>query len=112
MRFKRASNGEGRSFETLQKELELYDCVLYEMMARILMLDFRFDCLEYQAGNWYHADLDCEALKLLQLEKGLLIIGSICADARIQPSEYPELDVLSMLDAAMKVFLAKRLASK
>lgn len=40
------------------------------------------------------------------------IIGSISADVRIQPSEYPELDALSMLDAAMKVFLAKRLASK
>lgn len=93
-------------FETLQRELELYDCVLYEMvasreslekrrnsvdtkklkgsrsrgfnilgciqrqMARILMLDFQLDCLDYQAENWYHADLDYETFKLLQLEKG------------------------------------------
>ncbi|KAH9762249.1 Thermosome subunit gamma [Citrus sinensis] len=95
-----------RYFETLQRELELYDCVLYEMvasreslekrrnsvdtkklkgsrsrgfnilgciqrqMARILMLDFQLDCLDYQAENWYHADLDYETFKLLQLEKG------------------------------------------
>ncbi|XP_021276419.1 uncharacterized protein LOC110410847 [Herrania umbratica] len=93
-------------FETLQKELAPYDCVLYEMvasreslenrrnpaaakrlkssrsrgfnilgciqrqMARILNLDFQLDCLDYQADNWYHADLDYETFKLLQLEKG------------------------------------------
>ncbi|KAJ7973871.1 Tyrosine-protein phosphatase non-receptor type 6 [Quillaja saponaria] len=93
-------------FMTLQKELEPYDCVLYEMvaskeslenrrnptatkrlkgsrargfnilgciqrqMARLLMLDFQLDCLDYQAENWYHADLDYETFKLLQLEKG------------------------------------------
>ncbi|KAL8153187.1 hypothetical protein V2J09_010947 [Rumex salicifolius] len=94
-------------FETLQKELETYDCVLYEMvaskeslekrknpaaatrlkaatrsrgfnilgciqrqMARILMLDFQLDCLDYQAENWYHADLDFETFKMLQMEKG------------------------------------------
>lgn len=92
-----------RYFATLQKELELYDCVLYEMvasreslqnrrksantkklkgsrsrgfnilgciqrqMARILMLDFQLDCLDYQAENWYHADLDFETFKLLQV---------------------------------------------
>ncbi|KAG6718654.1 hypothetical protein I3842_04G162500 [Carya illinoinensis] len=93
-------------FATLQKELEPYDCILYEMvasreilenrrnptperrdkgsrsrgfnilgciqrqMARVLMLDFQLDCLDYQAENWYHADLDYETFKLLQLEKG------------------------------------------
>ncbi|XP_061348383.1 uncharacterized protein LOC133293798 [Gastrolobium bilobum] len=93
-------------FLALQKELESYDCVLYEMvaskeilesrrnptattrlkgsrtrgfnilgciqrqMARILMLDFQLDCLSYQSANWYHADLDYETFKLLQLEKG------------------------------------------
>ncbi|XP_071911004.1 uncharacterized protein [Coffea arabica] len=93
-------------FETLQKELELYDCVLYEMvasreslesrrnhaakkklkgsasrgfnilgciqrqMANFLMLDFQLDCIDYQAENWYHADLDFETFKLLQHEKG------------------------------------------
>ncbi|PSS15595.1 hypothetical protein CEY00_Acc13087 [Actinidia chinensis var. chinensis] len=93
-------------FATLQKELESYDCVLYEMvasreslesrrnpvakkilktsrsrgfniigciqrqMARLLTLDFQLDCLDYQAENWYHADLDYETFKLLQLQKG------------------------------------------
>ncbi|WCJ42472.1 hypothetical protein M5689_023280 [Euphorbia peplus] len=93
-------------FNTLQKELEPYDCVLYEMvasreslesrrdptaatrlrnsrsrgfniigciqrqMARILTLDFQLDCLDYEAKNWYHADLDFETFQLLQLEKG------------------------------------------
>lgn len=93
-------------FAMLQKELESYDCVLYEMvasreslesrrdpsaaarlkstqsrgfsiigfiqrqMARLLMLDFQLDCLNYQPQNWYHADLDFETFKLLQLEKG------------------------------------------
>ncbi|XP_015866749.1 uncharacterized protein LOC107404316 [Ziziphus jujuba] len=93
-------------FITLQKELESYDCVLYEMvasreslenrknpaatkklkgsrsrgfniigciqrqMARVLKLDFQLDCLDYQADNWCHADLDFETFKLLQLEKG------------------------------------------
>ncbi|XP_058074358.1 uncharacterized protein LOC131223086 isoform X2 [Magnolia sinica] len=93
-------------FATIQKELEPYDCVLYEMvasreslenrrnpasttklkgsrsrgfnilgciqrqMARILMLDFQLDCLDYQAENWYHADLDYETFKSLQHERG------------------------------------------
>lgn len=88
----------------MQKELEPYDCVLYEMvasreslenrrntatkrrlkssrsrgfnvlgfiqrqMARILMLDFQLDCLDYQAENWYHADLDFETFKTLQVQ--------------------------------------------
>lgn len=92
-----------RYFETVQKELLDYDCILYEMvasreslenrrnpadtkklkssrsrgfnilgciqrqMARILMLDFQLDCLDYQAENWYHADLDYETFKLLQV---------------------------------------------
>ena len=92
-----------RYFATLQKELESYDCVLYEMvasreslenrkyplavrklaksqsrgfniigfiqrqMARILMLDFQLDCLDYEPDNWYHADLDFETFKLLQV---------------------------------------------
>lgn len=92
-----------RYFATLQKELETYDCVLYEMvasreslerrrtasaskrmksfqsrgfnilgfiqrwMARILTLDFQLDCLDYQADNWCHADLDYETFKQLQV---------------------------------------------
>ncbi|XP_068648762.1 uncharacterized protein [Aristolochia californica] len=93
-------------FETLQKELERYDCVLFEMvtsretlenrknsasvkklknsrprgfnilgciqrqMARVLRLDFQLDCLDYQADNWLHADLDIETFMSLQLERG------------------------------------------
>ncbi|KAL2929267.1 Kinesin-like protein CIN8 [Bienertia sinuspersici] len=93
-------------FTNLQKELEPYDCVLYEMvasretlenrrnavakkklkssrsrglnilgfiqrqMAQILMLDFQLDCLDYQAENWYHADLDFETFRSLQIERG------------------------------------------
>lgn len=92
-----------RYFATLQKELESYECVLYEMvasreslesrrnpvatkklktsrsrgfniigciqrqMALLLTLDFQLDCLDYQAENWYHADLDYETFKLLQV---------------------------------------------
>lgn len=90
-------------FEALQKELESYDCILYEMvasreslenrrnptamkklqssrsrgfnllgciqrqMARVLTLDFQLDCLDYQASNWYHADLDYETFTILQV---------------------------------------------
>uniref|UniRef100_A0A803R6F3 Uncharacterized protein n=1 Tax=Cannabis sativa TaxID=3483 RepID=A0A803R6F3_CANSA len=39
-------------------------------MARILTLDFQLHCLDYEAENWYHADLDFETFKLLQMEKG------------------------------------------
>lgn len=91
-------------FETLQKQLAPFDCVLYEMvtsrenlkngriitatkkrkrswgfnifsgiqrqMAGMLMLDFQLDCLDYQAENWVHADLDSETFDLLQDERG------------------------------------------
>ncbi|WMV59983.1 hypothetical protein MTR67_053368 [Solanum verrucosum] len=93
-------------FAALQKELEPYDCILYEMvasresldsrkssisrkklkssrsrgfniigfiqrqMARFLTLDFQLDCLDYEGENWYHADLDFETFKLLQIERG------------------------------------------
>lgn len=43
---------------------------IQRQMARILMLDFQLDCLDYLADNWYHADLDFETFKLLQTEKG------------------------------------------
>ncbi|MQL75156.1 hypothetical protein Taro_007512 [Colocasia esculenta] len=184
-------------FMTLQKELESYDCVLYEMvasreslenrknqvtskrlkasrskgfnilgfiqrqMARILSLDFQLDCLDYQDSKWCHADLDYETFRSLQLERGesfftfakdmtvrstkaliqptlpddldpwrskllwasrvlpmplfgLLIIGSVCAPAENQATDYPELEALSRLDfgAAMKIFLARRLTSE
>lgn len=92
-----------RYFLDLQKELESYDCVLYEMvasketlenrrnpiakkrlkgsqtrgfnilgfiqrqMARILMLDFQLDCLNYESESWLHADLDYETFKYLQV---------------------------------------------
>ncbi|KAF7813834.1 thermosome subunit gamma [Senna tora] len=119
-------------FLTLQKELEPYDCVLYEMvasreslenrrnptatkrvkasntrgfnilgciqrqMARILTLDFQLDCLDYEGSNWYHADLDYETFKLLQLEKGESLF-SFARDmtlrstkAILQPASVPE----------------------
>ncbi|XP_047948613.1 uncharacterized protein LOC125194440 isoform X2 [Salvia hispanica] len=123
-------------FATLQKELEGYDCVLYEMVAsrsclknspgpgkqlrsskpgfcitgfiqrliaKLLRLHCQFDCLDYQADNWYHADLDNETFELLQLEK----------DIRNQ-SEYPESEGLSRLDfcAAMKLYIAKMQTSE
>lgn len=92
-----------RYFDTLQKELEPYDSILYEMvaskevlenrrnpiaakrlkssrprgfsilgfiqrqMARTLTLDFQLDCLDYEAENWYHADLDYDTFRLLQV---------------------------------------------
>ncbi|XP_047940204.1 uncharacterized protein LOC125187626 isoform X2 [Salvia hispanica] len=148
-------------FASLQKELEGYDCVLYEMiasrrrlknsrgpgkklkssssrgfsiigciqqlMAKLLVLDFQLDCLDYKADNWYHADLDTETFKLLQLEKGesfftlardmtlksrKAMVQPVCVDIGNQ-SEYPELEAVSKIDfcAAMKVFLAKKLTS-
>ncbi|KAF3783861.1 hypothetical protein EJ110_NYTH31328 [Nymphaea thermarum] len=93
-------------FATLQKDLESYDCILYEMvasreslenrrnkitskrlksarskgfnilgfiqrqMARVLSLDFQLDCLDYESRNWFHADLDYETFKSLQMERG------------------------------------------
>ncbi|GAV82110.1 hypothetical protein CFOL_v3_25563 [Cephalotus follicularis] len=119
-------------FETLQRELERYDCVLYEMvasreslenrrnlnaakrlkgsrsrgfniigciqrqMARILTLHFQLDCLDYQADNWYHADLDYETFKLLQLEKGESLFTFArdmtikSTKAMVQPSSFPK----------------------
>lgn len=107
-----------RYFLALQKELESYDCVLYEMvasreslenrrnatttkrlkssrtrgfnilgciqrqMARILTLDFQLDCLNYESSNWYHADLDYETFKLLQVLNCLffLLNSTYCTD--------------------------------
>ncbi|GFY98349.1 hypothetical protein Acr_12g0008900 [Actinidia rufa] len=40
---------------------------IQRQMARLLTLDFQLDCLDYQAENWYHADLDYETFKILQL---------------------------------------------
>jgi len=40
---------------------------IQRQMARLLMLDFQLDCLDYLAENWYHADLDYETFKLLQV---------------------------------------------
>lgn len=40
---------------------------IQRQMARFLTLDFQLDCLDYQADNWYHADLDYETFKLLQV---------------------------------------------
>lgn len=40
---------------------------IQRQMARVLMLDFQLDCINYQADNWYHADLDFETFKLRQV---------------------------------------------
>lgn len=45
---------------------------IQRQMARILMLDFQLDCLDYQGDNWYHADLDFETFKLLQVRFSML----------------------------------------
>ncbi|CAL0322186.1 unnamed protein product [Lupinus luteus] len=66
-------------------------------------------------------DLDPLRSKLLWASRvipmplvGLFIIGCVCEDMRSQASKYPEIKALSRLDfdAAMKVFLAKRLTSE
>lgn len=46
--------------------LNILGCI-QRQMARVLTLDFQLDCLDYQAENWYHADLDFETFKLLQV---------------------------------------------
>lgn len=40
---------------------------IQRQMARFLTLDFQLDCLDYEGENWYHADLDFETFKLLQV---------------------------------------------
>lgn len=40
---------------------------IQRQMAKLLALDFQLDCLDYQADNWVHADLDFETFKLLQV---------------------------------------------
>ncbi|XP_045789161.1 uncharacterized protein LOC123884177 isoform X2 [Trifolium pratense] len=93
-------------FLALQKKLESYDCVLYEMvaskealeimkkepdnrsfkfsilgcivrqMARILRLGYQSDCLNYQSENWQQADLDYETFELLTKAKGENLFSS------------------------------------
>lgn len=43
-------------------------------MAQILKLDFQLDCLDYQAENWYHADLDFETFRSLQVQLLFLLV--------------------------------------
>ncbi|KAI4350857.1 hypothetical protein L6164_005264 [Bauhinia variegata] len=161
LEYRRNPNAKKRLEGSRPRGFNILGCI-QRQMARILTLDFQLDCLDYQAENWYHADLDYETFKQRQLEKGesffsfakdmtlrstkailqpvavgedlepwrskllwasrvlpmplvgLLIIGSICADAGTQASEYHEIEALSRLDfgAALKVFLAKRLTSE
>ncbi|KAF4389141.1 hypothetical protein F8388_026872 [Cannabis sativa] len=47
---------------------------IQRQMARILTLDFQLHCLDYEAENWYHADLDFETFKLLQWYRKILIL--------------------------------------
>ncbi|KAF4393591.1 hypothetical protein F8388_023395 [Cannabis sativa] len=54
-----------------RKQIDLPESgCIQRQMARILTLDFQLHCLDYEAENWYHADLDFETFKLLQMEKG------------------------------------------
>ncbi|CAI0389986.1 unnamed protein product [Linum tenue] len=152
-------------YSTLQKELESYDCVLYEMvtkgkkenpetatrlrlilrtmhswfdrilidfgrrlMAPVLSLDDQVKCLNYEAENWYHADLDNETFTRLQSKGKLLIwtaflllptsvaIAAIRLCTGRSPAPYfSELaGALSRLDsdAAMKVSFANLLTSE
>lgn len=48
------------------KGINILGCI-QRWMARVLMLDFQLDSLSYQAANWYHADLDYETFRLLQV---------------------------------------------
>ncbi|XP_028788473.1 uncharacterized protein LOC114744466, partial [Neltuma alba] len=48
------------------KGINILGCI-QRWMAQILMLDFQLDSLSYEAENWYHADLDYETFKLLQV---------------------------------------------
>ncbi|KAF9680513.1 hypothetical protein SADUNF_Sadunf06G0129200 [Salix dunnii] len=63
-----------RYFATLQKDLEPYDYVLYEMVVT------------REAENWCHADLDYETFKLLQLEKGESLL-TFARDMTLKPTK-------------------------
>lgn len=41
-------------------------------MASILGLHFQLECLDYRRDNWYHADLDYDTFKLMQVIFALL----------------------------------------
>lgn len=63
------------------KGFNILGCI-QRQMARILTLDFQLDCLNYQSPNWYHADLDYETFKLLQVLNCLvsLLNSTWCID--------------------------------
>uniref|UniRef100_A0A7N0RB43 Uncharacterized protein n=1 Tax=Kalanchoe fedtschenkoi TaxID=63787 RepID=A0A7N0RB43_KALFE len=65
----RRNPGAKRLKGTRPRGFNVLGCI-QRQMARVLMLDFQLDCLDYQAENWYHADLDFETFKQLQEEKG------------------------------------------
>ncbi|KAJ7540168.1 hypothetical protein O6H91_10G003700 [Diphasiastrum complanatum] len=44
--------------------------LIQRLMARLLQLEFQLECIDYQADNWYHADLDYETFRNLQQERG------------------------------------------
>ncbi|KAL9255124.1 hypothetical protein AKJ16_DCAP15349 [Drosera capensis] len=119
-------------FDTLQKQLESYDCVLFEMviskeglendkgftaarrlkstrtqgfsilgfvqkqMARLMSLEFQLDGLNFEAGNFYHADLDFETFQAQQLKKGESMMTLArdmtlrSAEEILQPASIPE----------------------
>ncbi|GAB2217962.1 hypothetical protein Droror1_Dr00001177 [Drosera rotundifolia] len=110
-------------FDTLQKQLESYHCVLFEMviskdglendkgfagarrlaseedtlgysilgfvqkqMARLMSLEFQLDSLNFEAGNFYHADLDFETFQAQQLKRGESIM-TLAIDTTLQLEE-------------------------
>ncbi|KAL9265549.1 hypothetical protein AKJ16_DCAP14152 [Drosera capensis] len=119
-------------FDTLQKQLESYDCVLFEMviskeglendkgfaaarrlkssrtqgfsilgfvqkqMAKLMSLEFQLDGLNFEAGNFYHADLDFETFQAQQLKRGESMMTLArdmtlrSAEEILQPASIPE----------------------
>ena len=61
-----------KSSSSRSRGFNILGCI-QRQMARVLMLDFQLDCLDYEAKNWYHADLDFETFKLLQVRFSMLL---------------------------------------
>ncbi|GAU50566.1 hypothetical protein TSUD_141170, partial [Trifolium subterraneum] len=109
--------GDKEYFLALQKKLESYDCVLYEMvasketletmkeepdnsssdfsilrcifkqMAQILGLGYQSDYLSYRSENWQHADLDKETFESLMKAKGESLFSSADDDTTLESIE-------------------------
>ncbi|XP_047939914.1 uncharacterized protein LOC125187375 isoform X2 [Salvia hispanica] len=89
--------------------------VLQRLLAKFFTLDFQLDCLDYQADNWYHADLDKETFVSLQNERGENISTFFRDTKRKSREALPREDLgpwRSRRDfgASMRFLLAKGLA--